>query len=100
MGSVIEHFDLHFATLSGRLVIVKLPHSPLFFLNGSKYTCSCYEAEHPPPATVEYSTKGTNANFKIRGNQEIVESTMHSLGQGIADGFTRGRQRYNALSEE
>ncbi|CAH3035370.1 unnamed protein product [Pocillopora meandrina] len=64
------------------------------------YCKSCYEAEHPPPATVEYSTKGTNANFKIRGNQEIVESAMHSLGQGIADGFTRGRQRYNALSEE
>ena len=96
MGAVIEHFDLYFATLSGRLVNVKLPHSPLFFLNGTKYTCSCYELEHPPPATVEYSTNIR----RIRGNQEIVESTMYSLGQGIAVGYTRGRQRYNALSEE
>ena len=76
MGAVIEHFDLYFTTLDLRSIIIKLPHSPPFFLTGSKYTCSCYDLKYPPPLRAEVLVAGVNLKLRSRTevNQKMIES--------------------------
>ena len=96
MGAVIKHFDLYYRTLSWRSIIVKLPPSPLFSLTGSKYTCSCYDSEYPPPLRAEASGRGMSFRFYSRQepNQRMIGSAMYSLGQGIAHALTDGGHKW------